>query len=101
MPKPKISPRLQEMKASFRQTEPMAPLFHPEAVMPPHTAPSMPEPMTSLDYQVGDMVRHIKFGVGKVTGIVQGGRDYEVTVNFDKFGTKKMFAGFAKLVKIS
>ena len=54
----------------------------------------------SLDYGVGDTVRHIKFGVGIVRDIVEGGRDYEVTVDFDKAGVKKMFAGFAKLKKI-
>ena len=54
----------------------------------------------SLDYEVGDTVRHIKFGVGIVKEIVEGGRDYEVTVEFDKVGVKKMFASFAKLKKI-
>ena len=54
----------------------------------------------SLDYTVGDRVRHIKFGEGTVEKIVEGGRDYEVTVNFDKPGVKKMFAAFAKLQKI-
>lgn len=54
----------------------------------------------SLDYEVGDTVRHIKFGVGIVKDIVDGGRDYEVTVDFDKVGVKKMFTGFAKLKKI-
>jgi DNA helicase-2/ATP-dependent DNA helicase PcrA len=53
-----------------------------------------------LDYEVGDRVRHMKFGEGLVTGIVEGGRDYEVTVLFDTAGVKKMFAGFAKLQKI-
>ena len=42
----------------------------------------------------------MKFGVGVVKNIVEGGRDYEVTVDFDKVGVKKMFAGFAKLKKI-
>ena len=51
----------------------------------------------ALSYQVGDRVRHIKFGDGEVMAIVSGGRDYEVTVDFDKAGTKKMFASFAKL----
>ena len=55
---------------------------------------------TKLDYEIGDTVRHIKFGVGIVTDIVDGGRDYEVTVNFDQAGTKKMFASFAKLIKL-
>ncbi len=37
-------------------------------------------------------VRHCapcKFGVGIVKDIVEGGRDYEVTVDFDKLGRKK------------
>ena len=55
---------------------------------------------TTLDYEVGDRVRHMKFGEGLVTGIVEGGRDYEVTVAFDNAGMKKMFATFAKLQKI-
>lgn len=54
----------------------------------------------ALDYTEGDRVSHIKFGEGIVTNIVEGGRDYEVTVDFDKAGTKKMFASFAKLKKI-
>ncbi len=51
-------------------------------------------------YDVGDRVRHMKFGEGLVLSMVSGGRDYEVTVDFDGFGVKKMFAGFAKLQKI-
>ena len=55
---------------------------------------------SDLDYQVGDTVSHVKFGEGVVESIVDGGRDYEVTVNFEKYGVKKMFAAFAKLKKI-
>jgi DNA helicase-2/ATP-dependent DNA helicase PcrA len=54
----------------------------------------------SLPYQEGDRVRHVKFGDGTVQKILAGGRDYEVTVDFDRFGVKKMFASFAKLKKI-
>lgn len=54
-----------------------------------------------LDYRVGDTVKHIKFGVGVVTAIVDAGRDYEVTVNFSQAGIKKMFASFAKLKKVN
>lgn len=54
-----------------------------------------------LSYKVGDRVSHMKFGAGEVMAIVEGGRDYEVTVDFDKVGTKKMFASFAKLKKIN
>lgn len=51
-------------------------------------------------YGVGDRVRHMKFGEGTVTALTEGGRDYEVTVDFDTAGTKKMFAAFAKLKKL-
>ena len=56
----------------------------------------------SLDYEVGDTVRHIKFGVGIVKDIVDGGRDYEVTVDFDmpQYGKKKLMAKLSKLKKL-
>ena len=53
-----------------------------------------------LEYTVGDRVRHVKFGVGEVTDIVEGGKDYEVTVDFENYGIKRMFASFAKLKKV-
>ncbi len=53
-----------------------------------------------LDYEVGDTVKHIKFGVGIVLSIADGGKDYEVTVDFEKAGVKKLFAAFAKLKKL-
>ena len=52
------------------------------------------------DYGVGDRVSHIKFGEGTVQEIKEGSKDYEVTVEFDDYGVKRMFAGFAKLKKI-
>ena len=54
----------------------------------------------SLDYAVGDTVSHMKFGTGVVKQIIDGGRDYEVTVDFSGVGVKKMFASFAKLKKL-
>ena len=55
---------------------------------------------SKLNYEVGDRVRHINFGEGRVIDIEDGAKDYKVSVDFDKFGVKKMFAGFAKLEKI-
>lgn len=55
------------------------------------------EKPSSLSYKEGDRVSHIKFGEGLVMEIKDGGRDFEVTVQFDKAGVKKMFASFAKL----
>ena len=53
-----------------------------------------------LEYGVGDRVSHIKFGTGIVKVIQEEPRDYKITVEFDKFGQKIMFASFAKLKKI-
>lgn len=50
-----------------------------------------------LEYSEGDRVRHIKFGEGTVVKIFNNGEDYEVTINFDKAGVKKLRASFAKL----
>ena len=54
----------------------------------------------ALDYSVGDRVRHIKFGEGTVLSVKDGTKDFEVSVNFDTAGVKKMFASFAKLQKL-
>ncbi len=45
-------------------------------------------------------MKHIKFGIGEVTAIIDEGRDYEVTVEFENFGVKKLLAAFAKLKKV-
>lgn len=63
-------------------------------------APQVAASEDELGYTKGDRVRHVKFGEGTVTNIASGGRDFEVTVQFDTAGVKKMFASFAKLVKI-
>ena len=69
-----------------------------------HTKPAfgktVPERPDHLEYGVGDRVRHTKFGEGTVTGIKEGARDFEVTVEFDTKGTRNLLAGFAKLEKV-
>ncbi|MCR5651007.1 MAG: UvrD-helicase domain-containing protein [Lachnospiraceae bacterium] len=52
------------------------------------------------EYKKGDRVRSFKWGEGTVLDIVKGERDYEVTVDFDSTGTRKIYAGFAKLKKL-
>lgn len=52
------------------------------------------------DYDIGDRVKHVKYGEGFVTDLEPGPRDYKVTVDFDDAGQKIMYAGFAKLVKL-
>ena len=58
------------------------------------------EPLKELSYGIGDRVSHIKFGEGTVVDIKQGSRDFEVSVDFDRVGPKRMFASFAKLKKL-
>jgi len=55
---------------------------------------------TVLDYEVGDRVKHIKYGEGTVLALEREPRDYKVTVNFDKAGQKIMYASFAKLKRV-
>ncbi len=54
-----------------------------------------------LDYEVGDRVTHMKFGMGTVTEIKEEKRDFQVAVEFDNYGLKRMYASFAKLKKLS
>ena len=53
------------------------------------------------DYEAGERVKHMKFGVGTVLAIEKATRDYQVTVKFDdeKYGQKILYAAFAKLTK--
>lgn len=55
---------------------------------------------SGLEYAAGDRVRHIKFGDGTVLDITEGKKDYEVKVEFDTAGVKRLFASFAKLKKL-
>ena len=54
----------------------------------------------ALSYEVGDRVKHLKYGEGTVLKIEKEPRDYKVTVNFDGAGNKIMYAAFAKLKKV-
>lgn len=60
----------------------------------------LPSPQQkTLDFGVGDLVKHSKYGVGKVLSIESGGADYQVKVLFPGHGEKKLLALLAKLQK--
>lgn len=86
-PEPNLTSSYQQMREAFR-----AKPFDPKQFTV--------KKADKLDYTVGDTVKHIKFGIGTVLSVVDGGRDFEVTVDFDRVGVKKMFASFAKLQRI-
>lgn len=52
------------------------------------------------DYTEGDTVTHFKFGTGTVTSMTQLDHDYEVVVQFESFGQRKLRASFARLTKM-
>lgn len=52
------------------------------------------------EYKAGDRVSHSKFGTGRVTSLTKLDHDYEVVVEFEGFGQRKLRASFAKLRKI-
>ena len=87
-------PAFEKAKQTFRSTPSYTPVSNQKSFSSASTVGK------ELEYQVGDRVRHVKFGEGEVKAIVEGGRDFEVTVDFDNVGTKNMFAAFAKLKKI-
>jgi DNA helicase-2/ATP-dependent DNA helicase PcrA len=53
-----------------------------------------------LEFDVGDKVKQMKYGVGTVTDIKDAGADYEVTVEFDGGTAKKFMAKLSKLKKV-
>lgn len=53
----------------------------------------------TLEYGEGDRVIHVKYGEGTVLSIVEDTRDFKVTVDFDDYGNKVMYAAFARLKK--
>lgn len=60
---------------------------------------SKPLSKTSLDYKVGDTVFHRVFGEGLVISMTPMANDTLIEVSFDRVGTKKIMANFAKLTK--
>ena len=57
-------------------------------------------PAGAPDYQVGDRVSHTKFGQGIVRSLTKLTNDYEVVIEFDGFGQRKLRSSFAKLIKL-
>lgn len=54
----------------------------------------------TIDYAIGDQVSHKIFGKGTVLSLTPMGADTLVEVTFDRVGTKKIMANFAKLQKM-
>ncbi len=54
----------------------------------------------NVKFRAGDRVRHNVFGEGMVISAKEMGNDSLVEISFEKVGTKKIMANFAKLTKV-
>ena len=84
--------------ASRQRQAPPPPPARPTAV----AGASRPKaaPAAAVSFRVGDRVRHKVFGEGTVLSITPMGNDNLVETAFDRVGTKKIMANFAKLQKV-
>lgn len=55
---------------------------------------------SAVDYNVGDTVSHKAFGTGVILSKTEMGGDFLLEIAFDKAGTKKLMAKFAKIQKV-
>ena len=58
------------------------------------------KPAPAGTYRVGDTVLHKAFGTGLIVSVTPMANDTLLEVAFDKVGTKKLFANFARLTKV-
>jgi len=75
--------------------------FVPRKAEPKPPAAPVPTNAAPLDYKEGDLVRQMKYGVGRVLAIRPAGADFEVTIEFPGANVKKFMAHLSKLVKES
>ena len=77
-----------------------APVAPPPAETEPLAGSVRKVESAAIRFQVGDRVRHRVFGEGTVLSITPMGNDNLVETIFDRVGTKKIMANFAKLQKV-
>ncbi|MBV8517276.1 MAG: UvrD-helicase domain-containing protein [Acidobacteria bacterium] len=80
---------------SFFQNAPVQ--FDPGAI---NAAKAQPQSGASAELKRGQRVRHDQFGVGTILTMEGSGPDAKLTVYFERFGSKKFIARFAKLTRI-
>lgn len=67
----------------------------------PYLKKDIPIPKNiTIDFKIGDTIKHFKFGNGTVLEIEPAGADFEVKVDFENFGIKKVMANLSKLKKV-
>jgi DNA helicase-2/ATP-dependent DNA helicase PcrA len=79
---------------SFFQNAPVQ--FDPNAIQAARQQP----PSASAELKRGQKVKHEQFGVGTILTMEGSGPDAKLTVYFDRVGSKKFVARFAKLTRV-
>jgi DNA helicase-2/ATP-dependent DNA helicase PcrA len=94
-PRPAAPPKNESVNGvlSFFQNAPVE--FDPNAI---RAAKTQPAPAGGGDLKRGQRVRHEQFGVGTILTMEGSGPDAKLTVYFDRAGSKKFIAKFAKLL---
>ncbi len=89
-----VKPRIQHVNYYNQSTNPSAnPGFGKAFPMGGQSSPKD-------EFKVGDKVRHLKFGNGVVTDVVDTPGDKEITVDFERVGVKTMYASMVKMKKL-
>ena len=91
------SPSISEKRSSYGSARAYASNAATNAKLYASSFSKSSDSKTPPAYKEGDRVIHPKFGAGTVQEISNIGKDFEVTVDFDDFGIKKLIAAFAKL----
>ncbi|MBV8673706.1 MAG: ATP-dependent DNA helicase Rep, partial [Acidobacteriaceae bacterium] len=80
----------------------IAQFFTQRAIPAPKSRPKLdlPEPTGKTGLKSGQRVRHPKYGEGVVFRREGDGEDAKVTVQFSKFGVKKLVEKFAQLERL-
>ena len=62
--------------------------------------PGAADKLPAMDFKAGDQVVHKKFGVGKISSVIEDDGDYVLEIEFRNAGMKRLMAAFANLVKL-
>jgi hypothetical protein len=92
-PKPKPADSVNGV-LSFFQNAPVQ--FDPTAISAAKTQPQA----SGAELKRGQKVRHEQFGVGTILTMEGSGPDAKLTVYFERHGSKKFVARFAKLTRV-
>jgi DNA helicase-2/ATP-dependent DNA helicase PcrA len=102
-PPPKAAPpsRAQESANSVFSFFKDAPVqFDPNAIRPAAPPAQSEAPKAAADLKRGQRVRHELFGDGTILTMEGAGPDAKLTVYFDRVGSKKFIAKYAKLMRV-